>query len=450
MDYYKAQASCIERYESLKKLENDTPQSRGQKFNQLIADLLQAHQIQAVANQRHQSKGEIDVIFRITDMRFILEAKWENSPINYDPVSKLATRIKQRVPGNFGFVLSMSGFTRDAIEQANGPGRENVFLLGPDIFEALLLRTLDGEKIFGYCLDLASFEGSFCPTLQDIFRMHFLTSKKALRIDPSSFCQNPSPELIEALRPDGDISEYKIVYSNLPARTCGISVYGPKCFLTLDDGIYQLEQNVLKKIIDIDLAYNRAVFSESRNSHLFIYPGSVLEKDQDGTLKPLTKTYPGSIQIFRSGKNIHLFSNGNNIYDYPARILKFVDGEQLEVSCDYEVSTGRDAAILDEYQYVICGSSGVRLYRNNQEVWYVKSTNCSAINVDRDRILFLENGVRLKSVDFHGKDLQEIASFRLSGSVGDFAVIGKDEYIFHLYYHQDQDRKSCIVRVKTR
>ncbi|WP_417382308.1 restriction endonuclease [Gimesia sp.] len=445
---YKAQASCIKRYESLKKLENDTPQSRGQKFNQLIADVLQAHNVLAFAN--HRSIGEIDVSFRIEDKRYLLEAKWESSPINNDPVDKLAGRINLRVPGNYGFVLSMSGFTRDARELVKYSSMGNIILLGADIFEALLLGTIDAEKIFDSLVDLASFEGLFCPTLQDIFRMHFLTSKKALRIDPSSFCQNPSSELIEALRPDGNISEYDVIFSNLPAKKCGISACNSKCYLTLDDGVYLLEQNDLKKIIDNDLAYNRAFFSESRNSLLFIYPGSVLEACQDGTLKPLTKAYPGSIQLFQSGKNIHLFSNGWELFDSPPRILKFVDGKQSEVCCDYKVSTGSDAAIVNENEYVICGSSGVRLYRNNQEVWHVDSINCSAINVDRNRILFLENGVRLKSVDFHGKDLHEIASFRLGGSVGDFAVIGNDEYIFHLYYHEDQERKSCIVRVKIR
>lgn len=439
--------SCIARFESLERLENVTPQSRGQQFNQLIADILLAHHIHAFANQR--SIGEIDVSFRTTDKRFILEAKWETPPINFDPITKLGTRVNQRVQSNFGIMLSMSGFTSCAIEDMEKAGRPNVLVFGPDIFKALLLGTIEAGHLIDACLDLAAFEGSYCPTLQDVFK--YLPKRNNKQVDVNTFCHNASNEIIESLRPQGNISEYEVVLSNLPVGQCGISNLNSKTYVTLTDGIYKLENKNLKKLVDVDSPQNRAVFSELHDATLFVYEGSVVAVDQDAKFKPLTKRYPGNVQLFQSAGNIHLMSNGDDSsrHFFPTRILMSLDKMQTEVICDYPVISCRDAAVMEDGVYVVCGSGGLRLYRDNLEIWHVDSSNCAAVEFDRGRILFLENGVRLKSVDMNGNDLRKIVDFPLSGSVGDFSVIGKDEYYFHLYYRDINEKKSCIVRVKT-
>ncbi len=55
-----------------------------------------------------RSIGEIDVAFAIDDTWFILEAKWEQAPVSFDPIAKLSRRITQRLTGTRGVFLSMS------------------------------------------------------------------------------------------------------------------------------------------------------------------------------------------------------------------------------------------------------------------------------------------------------------------------------------------------------
>lgn len=445
----KALESCIERYESLQKLENETPQTRGQKFNQLIADILQAHEIQAVANQRQKTKGEIDVSFRAAEMRFILEAKWEQTPIDIGPFAKLKLRLNQRMPNSYGILLSVSGFTQSVIDQTHGRGLENVFLMGPDIFKALLFGSIEAENLFGTFIDYASFEGEYNPSLQKVFQ--YLPKRSNRKIDPDEFCNSPSSTLKESLRPEGQFKEYEVILSNLPTAQCGISIADSEIYVTLDDGIYKLKKAELTKTIDVDLPQNRAVFSEIQNAVLFVYKGSVIAVNENGEFNALTKRYPGHVRVFRSNKNIHLFSNGSFLISpfSPPRILKNIDGKQSEISCDEEAGYGVDAVMVNQDEYIIAGNRGLTFYRENQALWHLES-RCSAVSIYGNRVFFNENSKLLKSVDFQGKDMQKIASFRLGGSIRDFAVLGRDEYIFYLSYQQDEESKGSIVRVKTK
>ncbi len=159
---------CVEEYAELKSLIGITEQQRGQRFNELIAKTLNAHHVYAVANQRNI--GEIDVAFRIKDKRFILEAKWEKSKINIDPISKLGLRINQRIPNNLGIIISMSGYTSEALTQMQGAGRPNVLLIEKDIFEVLLHANIDAEALFDACVDVAAFEGQMHILLSDVFK----------------------------------------------------------------------------------------------------------------------------------------------------------------------------------------------------------------------------------------------------------------------------------------
>jgi hypothetical protein len=68
--------ALIEEYGRLKRLEDHTAQSRGQRFNGLIAEMLKCFGIDARASVMGKGKGEIDVVFAIGATRYVLEAKW--------------------------------------------------------------------------------------------------------------------------------------------------------------------------------------------------------------------------------------------------------------------------------------------------------------------------------------------------------------------------------------
>jgi hypothetical protein len=69
------------------------------------------HQARADLN----SRGNIDVAFAIDNQRFVLKAKWEQSPIGTGPIAKLQKRVRQRLGGTIGIFVSMSGYSADAI-----------------------------------------------------------------------------------------------------------------------------------------------------------------------------------------------------------------------------------------------------------------------------------------------------------------------------------------------
>ena len=73
----------------MRRLEAMTPQRRGQRFNQLVADLLGCWGTDRV-QANILGTGEIDVAFTIDGMRFLLEAKWEAGPVSFDPIAKLS------------------------------------------------------------------------------------------------------------------------------------------------------------------------------------------------------------------------------------------------------------------------------------------------------------------------------------------------------------------------
>ncbi len=60
-----------------------------------------------------------------------------------------------------------------------------------------------------------------------------------------------------------------------------------------------------------------------------------------------------------------------------------------------------------------------------------------------------ENGVALKSVSLDGKIVTPIFKFKLSGSVGDFAMINETEFILHLCYSEEKQSKTALVYVST-
>lgn len=64
--------ALIEEYGRLRNLQGFTAQSRGQRLNSFIAELLGCWGIEATAGVR--STGEIDVAFELDGRQFILEA----------------------------------------------------------------------------------------------------------------------------------------------------------------------------------------------------------------------------------------------------------------------------------------------------------------------------------------------------------------------------------------
>ena len=97
--------------------------------------------------------------FAIGDTRFILEAKWEQAPVSFDPIAKLSRRITQRLTGTRGVFLSMSGYTAEAIGDMLRGQQPDILLLDRSHLEAMLSGLFSPADLFTGLLDRASYRG---------------------------------------------------------------------------------------------------------------------------------------------------------------------------------------------------------------------------------------------------------------------------------------------------
>lgn len=113
--------------------------------------------------------GEIDVAFRLGQTRFILEAKWHESKIDYGPIALLDARIRQRIEGTLGLFVSMSGYTSPAVEQISSSGtRVRMLLFDSEHVEALVEGSISPEILIDAALEEAATTGRIYVSLSNL------------------------------------------------------------------------------------------------------------------------------------------------------------------------------------------------------------------------------------------------------------------------------------------
>jgi Holliday junction resolvase-like predicted endonuclease len=148
----------IARYGAMRRLDGFTPHSRGTELNRLIADGLDCYGIRANASAR-QGYGEIDVTFAVEGTRLVLEAKWEQDKTDTGKISKLKTRVEQRLTNTVGVFMSMAGYSPEAIRDVNIGRRLEVLLIDRSHLEAMISGVVPPTELFGLLIDKASYEG---------------------------------------------------------------------------------------------------------------------------------------------------------------------------------------------------------------------------------------------------------------------------------------------------
>jgi Holliday junction resolvase-like predicted endonuclease len=156
----------ISEYGQLRRLEGHTPQSRGQRFIGLIAEVLQCWGIDARANLR--TTGEIDVIFTVDGVHYVLEAKWLSIKVDTGAIAKLQKRVRQRLAGTYGVLLSMSGYSPEALAEVKDGERLEVMLLDQSHWEAMLGGQVPPARLFGLVRSYAAFHGEAYALLAEL------------------------------------------------------------------------------------------------------------------------------------------------------------------------------------------------------------------------------------------------------------------------------------------
>lgn len=147
----------VSEYGHLRRLEGHTAQSRGQRLNGFIAELLQCYGIDAQTSVR--GTGEIDVIFAVDGTHYVLEAKWQKKKSDTGSIAKLQKRVRQRLAGTNGLFLSISGYSSEALAEVKIGERLEVMLLDQSHLEAMLGRQIPPSKLLGLVRSYAAFHG---------------------------------------------------------------------------------------------------------------------------------------------------------------------------------------------------------------------------------------------------------------------------------------------------
>ncbi len=113
------------------------PQPRGRALQKLIARLIKQQGWETDEGVR-SSHEEIDVIIWREREYYLLECKWEKDPIEASVVRELFGKLGNRIGVN-GIVMSMSGFTKGAAEQASDfAGQRMLLLFGEDAIKRMV------------------------------------------------------------------------------------------------------------------------------------------------------------------------------------------------------------------------------------------------------------------------------------------------------------------------
>jgi hypothetical protein len=108
-----------------------TPQVRGLEFETWIRDALDAEQL--APRTRYRPKGEeIDGSFVLDGKTYLLEAKWHADALPASQIYAFKGKVDGKLVGTVGVVVSMSGFSEEAVEAVRIGKVLNVLLVDGD------------------------------------------------------------------------------------------------------------------------------------------------------------------------------------------------------------------------------------------------------------------------------------------------------------------------------
>ena len=230
--------ALIEEYGRMRRLEDMTPQRRGQRFNQFVADLLGCWGTDRV-QANVLGAGEIDAAFTLDGTRFLLEAKWEAGPVSFDPIAKLSRRISQRLSGTRGVFLSMSGYTAGALRDVLRGQQPDMLLVDRDHLEAMLSGLFSPADLFTELVDRASYRGEVYVGLAELAVPPEVAALPALA--PGSPPVQDVPVITQTAP---GVHAEVVLYGTQPSATTidGVAVdAGGRLLLTMPEGIARVD-----------------------------------------------------------------------------------------------------------------------------------------------------------------------------------------------------------------
>ncbi len=116
---------------------------RGRLFEQFVAHLLEEQGFDVTVNPRTAKPRQTDLCAKDDGLFFIIEAKWQKTPVHVGSVAATQERLRRTPPDVFGCMFSMSGYTAPAKAYAADNRSPEVLLFAENEIVGLTLGVLE-------------------------------------------------------------------------------------------------------------------------------------------------------------------------------------------------------------------------------------------------------------------------------------------------------------------
>lgn len=433
----------IAEYDQLRRLEGYTPQSRGQRFNELIASMLRCWGIDASVSVR--AAGEIDVAFTAGGTRYLVEAKWEKKKADTGDIAKLQRRVKQRIAGTVGLFIAVAGYSSEALSEVATGERLEVLLLDQQHFESMLSGLCPPQELLNLLRDRAAFRGEAYTRLQELLKAPVASLPDVVFPPHEDLDRNIARRAREgvSVRP-----LFIIPRSNQMGITSG---NGQKILATTASGI-----------IEVDPLRKRVVWAvQIQNCHgkpLLASDGSITFTRRHG----IAKMHPGGQLTILGGG----YSGATHLIEHPSASTWVLDngelggtpspsvtqlgsalGEETQFSLNYPPSTATNAAWLDENTLAVVGGSFLisnPVSGTGRELAPIQSNPMGIVALDAATILTAGDSVSLYVTDLTTGNRAELAQLALNPSVNDLTK-GTEGNFYISSYCDHAEKMSFMV-----
>jgi hypothetical protein len=441
----------IARYGAMRRLEGFTPHSRGTELNRLIADVLDCYGIRANASAR-QGYGEIDVTFTVEGIRFVLEAKWEQDKTDTGKISKLQTRVRQRLTNTVGVFMSMAGYTSDAVREVNIGGRLEVLLIDRSHLEAMISGVVPPTELFGLLVDKASYEGGPYYSLEELLPQP--TNNPTVGFGAPQGLD----DLVRMARPGVVIEP---LLRDIPMEYIGLACISP----------HELILNYPEGLVRVDLERQssewHAALPASYSHTLPMDDGSLLFRRlsgvgmlRDGHIHGIAGGFVGNAVLFsdEDGNALALDHGGADGYyrgeDVNAALVRLDHelGNQLRTPTTIQGHILADAVWIDQDRIAAVGSGILEVINPNTGAstrhLHELSNTMSLSKLNDEMVLTVANGNIVAILGLDGRTVLPLAELNLSGSISELCPAGDGSFFMFSTYSTPPTSRGIILRVR--
>jgi hypothetical protein len=426
-------SELIEEYIRLDRLDGGiTPQERGTMLNTLVGNLFRTNEIAAEVGPR--GSGEIDVAFNIRSQRFVLEAKWESSPISTEPVAKLQKRVRQRLMGTTGLLLSMSGFSGPALRELKDGERLSVLLLDRSHLECMLSWIMNPQELIEAAVDSASYRGNGYTSVHDLLRLY----------DPPGL-----PTHLDQVTADDPELVVTSLVSDVPMGRLGVAVSEADVPLltTGDAGVHRIHGSPDDAELVIPLHGLHGGVHSRDAAYVFHRLGGIGQYG-DGSVHAVGGGWSRTTEIFRhpDGSEWIVQCNPPQLLRVPDRLLDQTPGIDIEYPSDML----RDATWINDTTLLLVGGSGLRVVEPGGVATEIEcpSPNLAGVaSLGPDRFLVAGGDVDLHIVDTKARTSNRLARLDLRGSVYYLARLEGSPNVYIASHQRSGQQGAALLRL---